>query len=136
MVGTVAVILCLMFLQTQETPVGRPRPERLTRKEAAKAAAAAAAAGPAGSDAGDGEAAGAVRGAAAVAAEAPPEVCAGDFTGYLAMAAGASAVVVVWQLACLQPLPLKCRDNLQGQQRNMTAYQYLLAVSTQCFRNQ
>lgn len=54
--------------------MGRPKPERLTRKEAAKAAAAAAEADPGSAGtAGEGPAA-AVAGSAAVAADEPEQV--------------------------------------------------------------
>lgn len=56
----------------QETPVGRPRPERLTRKEAAKAAAAAAEAGDPGPE-GQGTA-GPAASASAAAADEPEQV--------------------------------------------------------------
>jgi len=57
----------------QETPMGRPRPERLTRKEAAKAAAAAAEAGDPGSE-GQGAAGPAASASAAAAADEPEQV--------------------------------------------------------------
>lgn len=55
-----------------EAPTGRPKPERLTRKEAAKAAATAAAGTP-GSAAEEGGEAAAAGGAAAAAVEEEPE---------------------------------------------------------------
>jgi cytoskeleton-associated protein 5 len=55
-----------------ELPAGRPKPERLTRKEAAKAAAAAAAATPSSAAGEEGEAA-AAGGAVAAAVEEEPE---------------------------------------------------------------
>jgi cytoskeleton-associated protein 5 len=55
-----------------ELPAGRPKPERLTRKEAAKAAAAAAAATPSSAAGEEGEVA-AAGGAVAAAVEEEPE---------------------------------------------------------------
>lgn len=67
------LLCCLCY--AQEIPVGRPKPERLTRKEAAKAAAAAAAADPeVAGPAGEGAAAAA--GSAAAAADEPEQVIA------------------------------------------------------------
>lgn len=71
-IAIVALRLLQRCCAVQEVPVGRPRPERLTRKEAAKAAAAAASADPAAEGpAGEGPAAAA---AGPAAAEEPEQV--------------------------------------------------------------
>lgn len=94
----------------QEIPVGRPKPERLTRKEAAKAAAAAASADP-GADGPAG--AGAAGGAAAAAAEEPEQVGAGRFAAArqqhvnlhsMCAAAAAPAVIGPLVLSTVQQL--------------------------------
>lgn len=82
--------------------MGRPKPERLTRKEAAKAAAATASAAPGAAGPAGAGAAGAAGGAAAAAAEEPDQVGSGRFAAARqqhvnlhSMCAGAAAPAVL-----------------------------------------
>lgn len=111
-------LLHLLWPWVQEIPVGRPRPERLTRREAAKAAAAAASADPgAEGPAGEGPAA---AGGGAAAAEEPEQVGGSGTTmgGALGSASGQCLCCVVVRVWCRVPavaqLAVFCGVRAQG----------------------